>query len=290
MTGSSAPRFSVVVPALDEGEHLADTLASLHEQDFAGAVEVLVVDNGSTDDTVAVAERAGVRVVHEARRGVCAARQRGVEEARGELVVSTDADTLHPPDWLSRLDASFRGHPEAVAVAGPCRYLDPPWWAAVVPPLGFALVAAVHALTGRVTYLTATNVAYRRAGFPGYDVTLTQGGDEVDLLRRLRRVGPVHWDARNPVHTSSRRMDQGLTHTVVVSYGYYYALASLLNRVAGRRVIGVVPPIRPGDRELVRRRRRRWRAVPLALLALVVLGDLGRRRRRRGSRPRGGRE
>ncbi|SDD29022.1 glycosyltransferase family 2 protein [Auraticoccus monumenti] len=284
MSGRSAPRFSVVVPALDEGDHLAATLASLQAQDFAGGVELLVVDNGSTDDTVAVAERAGVRVVHEGRRGVCAARQRGVEEARGELVVSTDADTLHPRDWLSRLDEAFREHPGVVAVAGPCRYLDPPWWAAVMPPVGFALVAAVHALTGRVTYLTATNVAYRREGFPGYDVTLTQGGDEVDLLRRLRRVGTVHWDGRNPVHTSSRRMDQGLAHTVVVSYGYYYALASVVNRAAGRRVIGVAPAVRPADRELVRRRRRRWRAVPLALLAVAVLGDLGRRRRRQGGR------
>ncbi len=274
-------RFSVVVPAVDEADYLGASLRSLQRQDFADGYEIIVVDNGSTDDTVAIAHAAGVRVLHEPRPGVCAARQRGVIEAHGTYVVSTDADTVHPLDWLSRLDAQFRAHPEAVAVAGPCRYLDPPWWAAIFPPLWFRGIAAVHDLTGRVTYLTATNVAYARAGFPGYDVTLTQGGDEVDLLRRLRRVGPVRWDRHNPVDTSSRRMDQGLPHTLLVSYGYYYVLSHLVNRLTGRRVIGVAPAIRADDRPTVVRRRRRWQlSVLVALTGVVALRV--RQRSRRG--------
>jgi len=231
---------------------------------------VIVVDNASTDDTAAVAARFGARVVHEASLGVCAARQAGTAAARGAVVVSTDADTVHPPDWLSRLDARLGD--DVFAVAGPCRYADGPWWAHLVPPLWFAAIGAVHALTGRLVYLTATNVAFRRAGFPGYDTSLTQGGDEVDLLRRLRRCGRVVWNAGNPVLTSSRRLDQGLCHTLLVSFGYHYALNLALGRLLPRRRMGAAPAVRPQHAALCRRRRRQWRAgSTVAVLAALAL-------------------
>ena len=131
-------------------------------------------------------------------------------------------------------------------------------------------------MTGRPGYLTATNVAFRRDGFPGYDVTLTQGGDEVDLLRRLQGVGRVAWDGSNTVLTSSRRMDQGLLHTLVVSYGYHYALSYLLNRASARTVIGPAPAIRAADNVQVNRRRRAGRVWALA--GTVALLGLARGR------------
>lgn len=268
-------RFSVVIPAFNEAEYLEATLSSLQQQDFRGSYEVIVVDNDSSDDTAAVARRHGARVVSESGRGVCAARQRGTEVARGEIVISTDADTTHPRDWLSRIDAQFQVSSGAIAVAGPCRYSDPPWWAVAFPAIWFAAVAVVCALLGRVFYVTATNLAFVRAGFPGYDTTLTQGGDEVDLLRRLQRRGRVVWDAGNQVLTSSRRLDQGLLHTLFVSFGYYYALSYLLNRLSTRTVVGSAPAIRRQHVEVVRRRRLRWRAGLLAAsLALAALSWL----------------
>jgi glycosyltransferase involved in cell wall biosynthesis len=268
-------RLSVVVPAYNEAGYLPAALASLQRQDYARGYEVIVVDNASTDDTAEVAARLGARVLHEGSPGVCAARQAGTVAARGTIIVSTDADTVHPSDWLTRLDAHFAD--DVFAVAGPCRYAEAPWWARVFPPLWFATIAAVHRLSGRVFYLTATNVAFRRDGFPGYDTSLTQGGDEVDLLRRLRGCGRVVWDAGNPVLTSSRRMDQGLLHTLVVSFGYHYALNLVLSRLDPRRTMGVAPAIRQEHAALSRRRRRQWRAG----LAAVVLGGLLVARRRR---------
>jgi glycosyltransferase involved in cell wall biosynthesis len=243
-------RFSVVVPAYNEADTLPAALDSLHRQDLDAAFEIIVVDNGSDDDTAAIARAHGARVVDEPRRGVCDARQAGVDAALGEFVVSTDADTTHPGDWLRRIDQVLRARPDAVAIAGPCRYADSPWWGRVFPVVGFALVGAVARLRGRPSYLTATNVAFRRQGFPGYDTRLTQGGDEVDLLRRLASLGPVIWDARNVVSTSARRFRLGFLHTLVVSYGYYYALSTVVNRIAGRRVIGVAPAVRSEPREV----------------------------------------
>jgi len=238
-------RFSVVVPAYNEAASLPAALTSLRRQDVgADQFEIIVVDNGSDDDTPAIARSYGARVVVEPRRGVCDARQAGVDAALGEFVVSTDADTTHPADWLRRIDLGLRSRPDAVAIGGPCRYADPPWWGRVFPLIGFALVAATSRLRGRPSHLTATNVAFRRNGFPGYDTRLTQGGDEVDLLRRLVVWGPVLWDSGNEVVTSARRFRRGLLHTLVISYGYYYALSSVVNRIAGRRVIGVAPAVR----------------------------------------------
>ena len=271
-------RFSVVVPAHDEAADLGAALDALLAQDLDAAYEVLVVDNASTDATAEVARSRGVRVVAEPRLGVCQARQSGVEAARGEVVASTDADSVVPRDWLSRIDATLRADPRLVAVAGPCRYADPPWWAAVFPPAFFVVVDHLHAATGRLIYLTATNVAFRREGFPGYDVRLTQGGDEVDLRRRLQAWGPVAWDGRLVVDTSSRRMDFGLAHTVIVSFGYHYGLNYALGRLLRRRVLGPAPAIRTDQARSARRWRRGWRVVAAVTTSVLVVRAARRRR------------
>jgi glycosyltransferase involved in cell wall biosynthesis len=85
---------SVVLPCLNEAETVAtcvtEALTALKQSAIDG--EVLVVDNGSTDNSAELAERAGARVVHESRRGYGSALRRGAEEARGEYVVMADAD------------------------------------------------------------------------------------------------------------------------------------------------------------------------------------------------------
>ncbi|SDS95673.1 Glycosyl transferase family 2 [Friedmanniella luteola] len=240
----SAPRFSVVVPALDEAAHLGRTLRSLLGQQVDQPVEIIVVDNGSTDGTADVARAHGVRVLHEPRRGVCAARQRGAEAARGAIIVSTDADTVHPSGWLRTIDATFTARPDAVAVAGPCRYDDGPAWTRRYPALLFGLVATVAEATGRVTYVSATNLAVRRSAFPGYDLEQTQGGDELDLLRRLRPQGAVLWDRSNTVTTSARRLQRGALHGFVVSLLGRYLLTYAVNRLVRRRVLGTAPAVR----------------------------------------------
>ena len=237
-------RFSIVVPAYNEAGYLGSSLTSLQHQDFDGSYEIIVVDNNSTDDTAAVAASYGVRVVHEAEQGVCAARQRGADVSDGEFIVSVDADTVYPPDWLSTIDAQFTGSERIVAVAGPCRYENPSWWAKRFPILLFGMVAGIFALTGFVGYVSATNIAIRRSAFPGYDLRLTQGGDEFDLLRRLRRRGKVVWDRRNIVATSARRMQRGLIYNLFVSGFVYYFLGYLLNRISARRTIGMAPAFR----------------------------------------------
>jgi glycosyltransferase involved in cell wall biosynthesis len=243
--GQPRPRFSVVVPAYNEGAYLGRTLASLQAQDFEGPYEIIVVDNNSDDDTAEVARSFGVQLAREPESGVCAARQRGAEVASGEILVSTDADTVHPPDWLRRIDATFRQGDGAVAVAGPCRYEGEHSWTKAYPALLFGLVARIFGRTGVVLYVSATNLAMTRAAFPGYDRSQTQGGDELDLLRRLRRGGRVVWDRGNVVITSPRRLQRGLLYNFFVTFLTYYLLGYAVNRLSGRRWLGMAPAVRP---------------------------------------------
>lgn len=269
--GDPGPRFSVVIPAINESLVIGDCLRSLSAQDFAGRYEVIVVDNNSTDNTAAIARSLGARVIHEPRAGVCFARQRGTEEACGEFVVSTDADTTFDPGWLSRIDASLTDRPRSVAVAGPCQWVAGPWWGGVYSRVLFGLVHLIYLVTGRVCYVSATNIAFRRSDWTGYDTRLTQGGDELDLLRRLRARGKVGFDLGNPTYTSARRLQRGLLYNVVVTCLFYYLLGYGLNRLCQRRVLGTAPAIReaPGAGKTLR-------SAPVlgasAVLLLILLG------------------
>lgn len=273
----NAPRFSVVVPAFNESACVADCLRSLANQDFAGTYEVIVVDNNSTDRTAAIARSLGATVVHEERPGVCAARQAGTALARGEIVVSTDADTTFDPTWLSRIDRAFSRHPACVAVAGPCRFAKGrPLWGALYPHLLFGLVALVRLVTGRVFYVTATNIAFRKGAWSGYDTRLTQGGDELDLLRRLQAKGKVVFDIGNPTFTSPRRLNQGLLYNIVVTFLFYYLLAYWLNRLLGRPILGTAPTFRHDTGSgRFRQRLGRMVAASTAVVMFVLLVRTG---------------
>jgi glycosyltransferase involved in cell wall biosynthesis len=242
------PRFSIVIPCFNEAAYLTDALLSLRKQDFEGEFEVVVVDNNCTDDTAGIARDFGARVVTEPVPGVCNARQRGTEAALGEIVVSADADTVYDRDWLSRIDARFRADEGVVAVVGPCRYADGPRWGQTYARMLFGAVNGVYKMTGRAVYASATNIAFRREAWTGYDTTLTQGGDELDQLRRLRPQGRIVYDHGNPTYTSGRRLSRGLTYNLFVSLPVHYVLTYAVNRAAGRRVLGQAPAFRETSR------------------------------------------
>lgn len=113
LTESAALRVSCVVPVFNGSRYLAETLESLFSQTHP-PFEVIVVDDGSTDETGAVARAFGqrIRYIHQDNAGPAAARNRGVELARGELVAFQDADDLWHPEKLSRQTARFAARPE----------------------------------------------------------------------------------------------------------------------------------------------------------------------------------
>jgi glycosyltransferase involved in cell wall biosynthesis len=270
-TTSPAPRFSIVVPCFNEVAYLPATLRSLQSQTYPGNFEIVVVDNNCTDATADIAHAFGVRVVTEPTTGVCWARQRGTTESRGDIVISADADTTYAPGWLATIDQRFGDDETVVAVAGPCRYVGGPAWGRVYARLLFAAVRRWYAWTGRTAYASATNIAFRRQAFPGYDVRLTQGGDELNVLRDLRRHGRIIYDHTNPTFTSSRRLTRGALYGFFVTLLVYYLLAYHLNRALGRTVIGSAPAFREDRTTLARRLRTSGVALLGIALAIVAV-------------------
>jgi glycosyltransferase involved in cell wall biosynthesis len=106
---STRPRISVAIIARDEAHNLRKTLPTLGFAD-----EVVLVDSGSQDDTVAVAEESGARVVRLAWRGFGAQKNAALEETTGEWVLSLDADESVPPALARELvEAVASGRAEA---------------------------------------------------------------------------------------------------------------------------------------------------------------------------------
>ena len=103
--GPERPSISVVIPAYNESDYLSDTLASVRKvaDSYTGPVEIIVVDNNSTDDTPQIAEAAGAAVVFEAKNQIARARNAGAAVATGDCLVFLDADTRLEGDILSKV-------------------------------------------------------------------------------------------------------------------------------------------------------------------------------------------
>ena len=106
-------RLSIVLPAKNESAAIGSTVAGIRQQyPDTAEVEVLVVNDGSSDDTAAVAQAAGARVVHHPySKGNGAAIKTGARAAQGEVLVFMDADGQHDPADIPRLlDQLSQGH------------------------------------------------------------------------------------------------------------------------------------------------------------------------------------
>jgi glycosyltransferase involved in cell wall biosynthesis len=109
----SAERISVtaVIPAYNEASRIGAAIESVLAQTYPAA-EILVVDDGSSDDTAVVAAGYGVRVVRQSNAGISAARNRAFDEARGDWIALLDADDLWLPERLEWLARAVEMYPE----------------------------------------------------------------------------------------------------------------------------------------------------------------------------------
>jgi glycosyltransferase involved in cell wall biosynthesis len=139
---------SVVLCTLDRADYLRRALQSLAEQTLArDRFEVVVVDNGSTDDTPAVAQSfadvLALRFVREPTLGLCHARNTGWRHAAGAVVAYFDDDAVATPEWLRAVVDAFARHPDAGIVGGPIVPIweaPPPRWLSEKPARALTIV------------------------------------------------------------------------------------------------------------------------------------------------------
>lgn len=211
--GSARPRMSVVIPAHREERYLLGTLRSLAEQTYRD-FEVLVVCNGEPagSPTQQIAEACGVRVVHDTTPGISRARQTGLLAARGDIVVSTGADTLHPRGWLAAI-ACVMQDARVICGAGLLRSLSTRYAVRTAQRFISWTMRAKNALSPRlVTGVSEANSFFRRApalATDGYDLTV-RVGEGIRFFRQLHRPGVplVFPSAALVVYTSARRIER----------------------------------------------------------------------------------
>jgi glycosyltransferase involved in cell wall biosynthesis len=222
------PRVSVIIPAYNEEQYIAQTLETLVSQTTAVPFEVIVVDNASTDRTAAVAEgfrdRLDIRVIREPKKGRGAARAAGHDAARGELLFSCDADGLLPHNWITTMVDALDSHPEIIAVTGSPEVRDlAPWRNGifnVVMPLFIRLSVLWQGNVGISGFSCAIRRdAYTKAG--GFDPE-SDACEDLELAMRLRPLGKILFLSSPRVVVSGRRFRRGLVRAWTEYLGTYW--------------------------------------------------------------------
>ena len=238
---------TVVVCTYNRAALLADALTALIEQAGAPPYEVVVVDNNSTDATAAVlsgfAATGRIRAVHEPAQGLSYARNRGIAEARGELLAFTDDDVRVSATWVRSIAAAFARHPDADMVGGKVEadwQGDPPSWLATAGLAPLALVDygadAFRIGLTEPRCLVGANVAVRRtalARLEGFSTRLQRVADGIgstedhDFQMRLLHGGAVAvYDPHISVRTvvPRERLSKRYHRAWHRGHGRFYAL------------------------------------------------------------------
>ncbi len=216
------PKISLVIPAFNEEKYIGACLEHAIKGSRGRFHEIIVIDNASTDKTAEVVARykdANVRLVHESKKGLTKARQRGYEEATGDVLAYVDADTHMPAHWYDRVYKEFKKSHKLACLSGPYFYHDIPshkrlsvkiyWWFLGMPTYfitGYMVVGGNFAIR--------KNVLDKMGGF---DTSIVFYGEDTNIARRAHDFGKVKFTLGLCMPTSGRRLKgQGTLKTARV--------------------------------------------------------------------------
>jgi cellulose synthase/poly-beta-1,6-N-acetylglucosamine synthase-like glycosyltransferase/peptidoglycan/xylan/chitin deacetylase (PgdA/CDA1 family) len=194
--GPDPPPVSVVVPAYNEAANIVATVDSLVNTAYQGNLEVIVVDDGSTDDTAGLVERLRlpeVRVVRRPNGGKPAALNTGLHYARFEAVVFVDADTVFQPDTIGRLVAPLT-NPRVGAVSGNTKVANRKGllgrWQHIEYVMGFNLDRRMYDVLKCMPTVPGAIGAFRRTAIDQVGgITDDTLAEDTDLTMALCRAG-----------------------------------------------------------------------------------------------------
>lgn len=206
-------KVSVVIPAYNEERYIKKCLESLVAQETEFEYEVVVVDNSSTDKTTKIVsqfrDKLDLKIVKEKRQGRGTARAKGFDEAKGDIILSTDADTIVYEDWISTLVEPIRG--DIIASTTSCKIVDCPYLTRIIfnfldvkLELLYRLLFGYHWLAGFSFAILKS--AYKKSG--GFDPNL-QASEDLQLSSRVAKLGKIKFIDK-PVIFSGRRFKKGL--------------------------------------------------------------------------------
>ena len=207
----TAPLVSVVIPVLNGARFLAEAIQSVLDQTYR-PLEVVVVDDGSTDDSVAIARSfPTVFLIEQPHAGPGAARNRGIADSEGEFLAFLDADDLMPPDKLELQVGYLNEHPTVGCVLGRQELFgDPtgtPAAVAMSPPM------SQHPELLERGSLQPLSLVARRSVFDTVGDFGTRFGEDIDWLARVWGSG-IRVETIDEVVVRRRVHEGNLTHNI----------------------------------------------------------------------------
>jgi amino acid adenylation domain-containing protein len=201
--GAHTPRVTALVPAYNAGAYLALALDSALAQRFSD-FEVVVIDDGSTDDTGAIADRYAaahperIRVIHQPNAGLPAARNAAIATARGELFALLDSDDLWKPDHLQLAVAAFDANPQLGLVHANIERIDARGhWIMTCGPRWRDVRDPYAAIALRLEHVSCPTVVFHRRcveAVGAFDLQFTGlGCEDRDLWLRIAECFPIRY-------------------------------------------------------------------------------------------------
>ena len=198
LASMTTPLVSIVIPTYARPERLRECLAALSRQTMpADTFEIVVVDDGSPQPVVPPADTAAagptIRIIRQPNAGPSAARNRGVAEARGELIALTDDDCLPTPAWLESLVSAHRQCPDALVGGITFNGLTDDVFATTSQLIIDLVYEHFNADEASAYFLTSNNILCSRAAYSelgGFDTTFPRAGaEDRDFCDRWRASG-----------------------------------------------------------------------------------------------------
>lgn len=190
------PSVSIVIPVYNRPQEISECLeALLHLHYPEERREIIVIDDGSTDGTREVVGRYPVRLIaREANQGQAAARNLGVQRARGEIIAFIDSDCVAEPEWLTELVPYFQDQRLGLVGGFVASYFQKTWldrYESAASPLNMGRSPVMADPSDLDFYVPTCNLLVRKAAYlevGGLDET-RRFGEDVDLCWKLRKQG-----------------------------------------------------------------------------------------------------
>lgn len=197
------PAISVIIPTLNEEPYVQQCLSSLKNQECTCNFEIIVVDSGSSDNTLRIAKQYANHIIISPERNPGVQRNLGAKKAKGKIVAFIDADTVASRYWLANIVKTFQDK-KVVAVIGPLLPLEK-----IRRFYIFKFTNTLQRILIKINYplFWGASCAFRTNAFwkvEGFDQTLLTSEDH-DISLKIKKIGKVVFDNNMLAFTSYRR-------------------------------------------------------------------------------------
>ncbi len=223
---NQTPLVSIIIPAYNEEKYIEPTLKAIKSQTYRN-IELIVVDNNSADNTVKIAKKYADRVVVEKKQGVTYARNRGAKEAKGEILLFVDADTVLEKRCIEEIVRAF-SDPKVVCAT------------VFIKSTGKFIYRFLYFISSLFIWLTSfftptfsgmvlicrKNVFEKVGGFDESLITC----EDLDLTRKMKKYGKCIFISKAIAYSSPRRLEKlGVLKVVLYHIENYFRFV-LLNK------------------------------------------------------------